>query len=51
MGDNLVPQGNHSRNIITSSASVFIDGKPAARSGDKVNCGGILLGRSTVNVG
>ena len=51
LGDSLAPHGNHSRNIITSSVSVFVDGKPAARSGDKISCGGILVGDSTVNVG
>lgn len=51
LGDALEPHGNHSRNIVSSSASVFVDGKPAARSGDRVNCGGVLTGKSTVKVG
>ncbi|HHN8405080.1 TPA: PAAR domain-containing protein [Morganella morganii] len=33
-GDSLEPHGNHSRNIADSSASVFVGGKPAARSSD-----------------
>lgn len=51
LGDRLESHGNHSRNITGSSASVFVDGKPAARSGDKINCGGVLTGKSTVKVG
>lgn len=50
-GDSLEPHGNHSRSIISGSVSVFVDGKPAARSGDRVNCGGVLTGKSTVKVG
>ncbi|WP_413483515.1 PAAR domain-containing protein [Morganella psychrotolerans] len=50
LGDCLESHGNHNRHIVTSSASVFIDGKPAARSGDKINCGGILTGKSTVKI-
>lgn len=50
-GDSLESHGNHSRNIAGGSASVFVDGKPAARSGDRVNCGGVLTGKSTVKVG
>lgn len=50
-GDPLESHGNHSRNIAGGSVSVFVDGKPAARSGDRVNCGGVLTGKSTVKVG
>ncbi|MCX9563808.1 uropathogenic specific protein, partial [Vibrio cholerae] len=27
------------------------DGKPAARAGDAVDCGGVLQGASSVNIG
>ncbi|CSC07799.1 Uropathogenic specific protein [Vibrio cholerae] len=29
----------------------MIDGKPAARVGDAVDCGGVLQGASSVNIG
>ncbi|MBT0422616.1 PAAR domain-containing protein [Morganella morganii] len=51
LGDSLEPHGNHNRTIVSSSGSVFVDGKPAARSGDRINCGGVLTGKSTVKVG
>ncbi|MEZ2636617.1 PAAR domain-containing protein [Morganella morganii] len=51
LGDSLESHGNHSRTIVSSSGSVFVDGKPAARSGDNINCGGVLVGDSTVKVG
>lgn len=51
LNDQLNPHGNHSRYISTASASVFVDGKPAARDGDNVNCGGVLIGNSTIKVG
>ncbi|EAA5905092.1 PAAR domain-containing protein [Salmonella enterica] len=37
--------------IIAGSATVFIDGLPAARTGDAVGCGGVLIGGGTVNTG
>ncbi|WP_240531523.1 PAAR domain-containing protein [Proteus alimentorum] len=33
------------------SDSLFVDGKPAARVGDNINCGGILIGATLVNIG
>ncbi|MEL4424842.1 type VI secretion system PAAR protein [Shewanella indica] len=55
-GDSLTPHDNpkhppHPRTIAAGSGSVFIDGKPAARTGDAVDCGGILVGGGTVNIG
>ncbi|WP_320722052.1 PAAR domain-containing protein [Pectobacterium brasiliense] len=32
------------QHISGGSSRVFIDGKPAARSGDGVSCGGVLIG-------
>ncbi|MFP1727783.1 type VI secretion system PAAR protein [Lonsdalea quercina] len=49
-GDPLAPHA-HSRNISSGSSSVFVDGKPAARTGDTVNCGGVLIGGGSVNIG
>ncbi|EAO6409692.1 hypothetical protein FCK19_20730 [Salmonella enterica] len=37
--------------IIAGSPTVFIDGLPAARTGDAVDCGGVVIGSSTVNIG
>ncbi|MFN6817184.1 PAAR domain-containing protein, partial [Proteus mirabilis] len=37
--------------IISGSNSVFIDGKPAARAGDTISCGGVLIGNASVKVG
>lgn len=50
LGDSLEPHGSHKRYIITSSASVFVDGKPVAKDGDKINYGGILIEKSTIKV-
>lgn len=50
-GDALASHGGHSRIIAGGSSSVFIDGKPAAREGDPVDCGGVLIGHSSVNIG
>ncbi|RRO09125.1 PAAR domain-containing protein, partial [Pectobacterium aquaticum] len=41
----------HARSISGGSSSVFIDGKPAARTGDNVSCGGVLIGGGSVNIG
>ncbi|MDG0806645.1 hypothetical protein PO856_003926 [Pectobacterium brasiliense] len=30
---------------------MFIDGKPVARSGDGISCGGVLIGGGSVNIG
>ncbi|ECF1703825.1 hypothetical protein E1B77_23380 [Salmonella enterica subsp. enterica] len=37
--------------ITAGSPTVFIDGKPAARTGDAVDCGGVVIGGGTVNIG
>ncbi|EIP3952736.1 PAAR domain-containing protein [Salmonella enterica] len=37
--------------IISGSATVFIDGLPAARTGDAVDFGGVVIGSGTVNTG
>lgn len=41
----------HPRTIAAGSATVMIDGKPAARAGDAIDCGGVLQGGSSVNIG
>ncbi|MGG4607287.1 PAAR domain-containing protein, partial [Providencia sp. Me31A] len=50
-GDILAPHGGHSRTIVGGSSCVFIDGKPAVRTGDAVSCGGVLIGNSSVTIG
>ncbi|QEZ91104.1 PAAR domain-containing protein [Proteus sp. CD3] len=50
-GDLLEPHHDHRRIITGGSNSVFVDGKPAARVGDNINCGGVLIGTSSVNIG
>ncbi|EAO6410169.1 type VI secretion system PAAR protein [Salmonella enterica] len=55
-GDPLTPHDKpehppHPRKIAGGSATVFIDGLPAARTGDAVDCGGVVIGSSTVNIG
>ncbi|OXX55788.1 hypothetical protein B9J80_05115 [Vibrio sp. V12_P9A6T4] len=42
---------SHPRAIKGGSGSVMIDGKPAARVGDAVDCGGVIIGGSSVNIG
>ncbi|WP_082329114.1 PAAR domain-containing protein [Salmonella enterica] len=37
--------------ILAGSPTVFIDGLPAARTGDAVDCGGGVTGSGTVNTG
>ncbi|MBQ4764843.1 PAAR domain-containing protein, partial [Pectobacterium versatile] len=39
------------RSISSGSSSVLVDGKPAARTGDGVSCGGVLIGGGTVTIG
>ena len=56
MGDPLLPHSKpphpaHPRKITSGSATVFIDGKPAARTGDSIDCGGVVIGSGTVNIG
>lgn len=55
-GDPLTPHDKpehppHPRKIAGGSSSVFIDGIPAARTGDVVDCGGVVIGSGTVNIG
>ncbi|MDE1479809.1 PAAR domain-containing protein [Xenorhabdus bovienii] len=50
-GDVLQSHSSHSRAIEGGSGSVFIEGKPAARTGDAVNCGGVVIGGGSVNIG
>ncbi len=55
-GDALDPHSKpkhppHPRSISGGSSTVMFDGKPAARVGDPIDCGGVLAGSSTVNVG
>ncbi|PWC15485.1 type VI secretion system PAAR protein [Brenneria roseae subsp. roseae] len=49
-GDPLASHG-HGRSISSGSSSVFVDGKLAARTGDAVSCGGVLIGGGSVNIG
>ena len=57
MGDPLTPHDKapdhppHPRKIASGSATVFIDGLPAARTGDAIDCGGVVIGGGTVNIG
>lgn len=55
-GDPLTPHAKpehppHPRKIASGSGTVFIDGLPAARTGDAIDCGGVVIGSSTVNIG
>ncbi len=55
-GDPLVPHAKpkhppHGRSIAAGSSSVFINGKPAAKSGKSVSCGGSTQGGGTVTIG
>ena len=56
LGDPIAPHDKpkhppHGRAIAAGSGTVMIDGKPAARAGDAVDCGGVLQGASSVNIG
>ncbi|EMW0957561.1 TPA: type VI secretion system PAAR protein [Citrobacter freundii] len=56
LGDPLTPHGKsehpvHPRKIASGSPTVFIDRLPAARTGDAVDCGGVIIGSGTVNIG
>lgn len=55
-GDPLTPHARpdhppHPRKIAEGSQTVFIDGLPAARTGDSVDCGGVVIGSGTINIG
>ncbi len=56
VGDDLMPHDKpknpvHPRKISSGSSTVFIDGKPAVRTGDAVDCGGVLIGGGSVTIG
>ncbi|MEN3148870.1 PAAR domain-containing protein [Neorhizobium sp. IRAMC:178] len=34
------PEPSHGRSLATGSGSVFVNGKPAGRVGDAIDCGG-----------
>lgn len=56
LGDPLTPHSKpehpaHPRKIASGSATVFIDNLPAARTGDSIDCGGVVIGSGTVNIG
>ncbi|HKM97929.1 MAG TPA: type VI secretion system PAAR protein [Buttiauxella sp.] len=56
IGDPLNPHDKpehppHPRKIASGSGTVFIDGLPAARAGDSIDCGGVVTGGGTVNIG
>ncbi|WP_104401133.1 type VI secretion system PAAR protein [Vibrio penaeicida] len=56
VGDPLVPHAKpkhppHGRSIAAGSGTVFVNGKPVARSGDAVSCGGSVVGGGTVTIG
>lgn len=55
-GDQLAPHNKanhpqHPRQVKSGSSTVMIDGVPAARVGDAVDCGGIIVGGSSVQIG
>ncbi|MDX7991508.1 PAAR domain-containing protein [Xenorhabdus littoralis] len=50
-GDALASHCSHSRAIAGGSGSVFVEGKPAIRTGDAVDCGGVVIGGGSVNIG
>ncbi|ECF3155669.1 type VI secretion system PAAR protein [Salmonella enterica subsp. enterica] len=41
----------HPRKITGGSESVSIDDLPAARTRDSVDCGGVIIGNSSINTG
>ena len=56
LGDQMTPHCKyenqiHTRKIASGSPTVFIDRLPAARTGDAVDCGGVIIGSGTVNIG
>ncbi|QLR76060.1 type VI secretion system PAAR protein [Citrobacter freundii] len=56
LGDPLTPHDKpehpvHPRKIASGSSTVFIDSLPSARTGDAVDCGGVVIGSGTVNIG
>ncbi|EHL3470826.1 PAAR domain-containing protein [Salmonella enterica] len=52
LGDKETRHDGYYETVITAgSPTVFIDGLPAARTGDTVDCGGVVIGSGTVNIG
>ncbi len=56
VGDALAPHAKpksspHARTITTGSSTVFFNGKAAAITGSEVNCGGVIIGGSSVIIG
>lgn len=56
VGDSLLPHDKpdhplHPRKIESGSLTVFSNGKAVARTGDKIDCGGTIIGSGTVNIG
>jgi uncharacterized Zn-binding protein involved in type VI secretion len=56
VGDALAPHAKpgsppHNRTITTGSSTVFFNGKPAALTGSEIDCGGLVIGTSTVIIG
>jgi uncharacterized Zn-binding protein involved in type VI secretion len=43
MGDKVICSTHGSATIISGDATLIIDGKPAARDGDKTSCGAVLI--------
>jgi uncharacterized Zn-binding protein involved in type VI secretion len=43
--------GYHETIITAGSPTVSVDGLPAARTGDAIDCGGVVIGSGTVNIG
>lgn len=56
VGDALAPHARpnsppHDRSIATGSSTVFFNNKPAALTGSEVDCGGTVIGGSSVIIG
>lgn len=56
VGDPLAPHSKpkhppHPRNIATGSCSVFFNGLPAALTDSEIDCGGVIIGSSSVTIG
>jgi uncharacterized Zn-binding protein involved in type VI secretion len=56
VGDKLAPHAKpgsppHDRSIATGSSTVFFNNKPAAITGSEVDCGGTVIGGSSVIIG
>lgn len=56
VGDSLAPHSKpgsspHPRTISAGSSTVFFNGKPAALTGGGIDCGGVVIGSSSVIIG